>query len=293
MKKLFPVFLWLVAFSCLSKKDKVSETIEKQIFVKKRNNFLSQMKSNRYAAAEKMMTTGVDFNESLLSDPSIYAQHVNDTLKSAAILGIYLSDLDYCVMYGRSDPGGNLFTSAMELGKVLGVDKNVLAFLMTRYYENISQSDSLMNVINDLFDESTTALKEPETERLLGVTIAAYQVESLHLILSVLKNYPKDILPRDMRIQILSPLFDLVLQQQKSLEITHAFLRTLRDPSDPNRTPNFSYYDQAFYELIQAYERIHEQDRIANNRSFELLHGDIVEELSEKVSAIRNEIVGF
>jgi hypothetical protein len=292
MKKLLPVFLLLVLFSCLGKKDKVAETIESLTFENERNNFLSQMKTAKNAAAE-IQATGADFNESLLSNPSSYLQYTSDTIKSAANLGVYLSDLNYCVMYGRSELAGKLFSSAIELSKVLGVDKNVLEFLMTRYYENISQNDSLMNVVNELFEKSATALKETEKRRQLGVIMAAYQIETLYLALGIIETYPKDILPEDMRIQVLTPLFKMVLGQQKSIEITHTFLRTLRDAADPNRTPNFAYYDQAFYELIGVYERLNVQDAIANNRGSELLNDNVVNELSEKVSAIRHEIVSI
>ena len=137
------------------------------------------------------------------------------------------------------------------------------------------------------------ALKDAEKERLLGVTMAAYQIETLHLCLGIIETYPKDVLPQDVLIQVLTPLFKLVLGQQRSIEIIHTYLRTLRDPSDPNRTPNFAYYDQVFYELIGVYERLNVQDAIANNRVSELLNDDVVNELSEKVSAIRYEIVSI
>lgn len=290
MIKLIPIVLLFIAFSCLSKKDKLSETIEKQIFVNERNAFLGQMKSNRNAVDE-IMTSGADFDESMLTDPSIHSQYLKDTLKSAAILGVYLSDLDYCVNYGRSEPGRDLFNSAIEIGKVLGVDNNVLTFLMTRYNEQISQSDSLMNVLNQLFEQSTDALAESKKERLLGVSIAAYQIETLHICLETIENYPKNVLPQQQLVQALRPLIKMVISQHKSIEITHAFLRTLWDASNPNRTPNFAFYDQEFYELIGIYERLNTDDKIADDRIFEVLNDDIFNELSQKVTSIRNEII--
>ena len=74
MKKLLPVFLLVLLFSCQIKKDKVTETIESLTFENERNNFLSQMKTAKNAAAE-IQATGADFNESLLSNPSSYLQY--------------------------------------------------------------------------------------------------------------------------------------------------------------------------------------------------------------------------
>ena len=250
------------------------------------------MKTAKNAAAE-IQATGADFNESLLSDPSNYSKYISDTMKSAANLGVYLSDLNYCIIYDQTDQGRKLFSSAIELRKVLGVDKHVLEFLMTRYNENISQNDSVMNVVNELYEKSTTGLSESSKERKLGVAMAAYQIETLHLALGVIETYPKDILPEDMRIQILVPLFKMVLGQQKSIETIHAFLRTIRDAADPNPTPNFAYYDRSFDELIGVYKRLDVSDAIANNRGPELLNDTVVNELSEKVNAIRNKVVGI
>jgi len=292
MKKLFPIILLAVLFSCSSKKDKVSDVIESQALSNAKNNFLGQIDQAKDAAAA-IQSTGADFNPSLLSDASLYQQYVGDTLKSAAVLGVYLSDLNYCVMYGQGEQGRVQFNSAIELGKTLGVDNNVLVYLMSRYYDNISQSDSLMNVINELFEQSTEALKDRRKERLLGVTIAGYQIESLHLGLGIISAYPKDAMPEQTRTRILTPLFDMIVSQQQTIEIIHTFLRTLRDTSNPNHTPNFSFYDQAFYELSEVYQRLEAEEKLANGRSSELLRDEVINELSDKVNVIRNEIVSY
>jgi hypothetical protein len=204
---------------------------------------------------------------------------------------VYLSDLNYCVAYNQSEEVKELFNSAIALSRELGIDSNVLAFLMTRFNENISQNDSVMNVINDLYEKSTTGLSEASHDRLLGVVMAAYQIETLHLALGTIETYPKDILSEDSRMVILIPLYKFVLDQQESIKEIHTFLRTLGDASNPEKTPNYSYYDQAFMELIDVYQRLDVEDAIANNRGAELMNDAVVSELSEKVNAIRNKIV--
>lgn len=290
MKNLISVCLFICLFSCQSGKDKVSETVQTQTFEKERNNFFNQMESAQNTAAI-MQATAADFNGSLLNDPATSSEYTEDTIKSAANLGVYLSDLNYCVAYQQSDNVKDLFNAAIELSQTIGVDKNVIEFLMTRFNENISQSDSVMNVVNDLYEKSTTGLKDASKERLLGVAMAAYQIETLHLALGVIETYPKDMLPEDSRNQILVPLFKFVLEQQKSVETIHAFLRTLGDASNPDLTPNFFYYDTAFDELIGVYKKLDVSDAIANNRGSELLNDEVVLELSQKVNAIRNKVI--
>ena len=87
------------------------------------------------------------------------------------------------------------------------------------------------------------ALKDAEKERLLGVTMAAYQIETLHLCLGIIDTYPKDVLPQDVLIQVLTPLFKLVLGQQRSIAITTADCRAVQAIMNVHRprvlTPTF------------------------------------------------------
>ncbi len=290
MKNLIIICLLSFLFSCQSGKDKVRETAESQIFESERNNFFGNMETIKNAAAE-IQATGAEFNSSLLSEPAYYLQYVGDSIKSAANLGLYLSDLNYCVMYGKSDKVKELFTSAIQLSQTLGVDKNVLGFLITRYNENISENDSVMNVVNELYEKSIKRFRDTSKKRVLGLAMAAYQIETLHLALGIIKSYPKDTLPEDLQNQILVPLFQFVLNQQVSLEIIYAFLRTLGDAADPSHTPNFYYYNRAFEELIGLYNRLNVNDAIANNRGSELLSDEVLNELREKVNAIREKII--
>lgn len=85
----------------------------------------------------------------------------------------------------------------------------------------------------------------------------------------------------------------MVLGQQERVETIHTFLRSISDASDQNQTPNFAYYDRAFKELIGVYKRLNPCDAIANNRVPELLNDTVLNELCEKVNAIRNIVMGI
>jgi hypothetical protein len=290
MKKLLPLFATAVLFACQPGRDKVAETVETQLFENQRNSFFAHMETAPSVAA-RLQATAAEFNGSLLHDPAAVSNYLGDSIKSAANLGVYLADLNYCVAYQEREVAGGLFNSAIALSKLVGIDQNVLEFLMIRYNDNISNQDSIADVINALYISSTSGLRVQSREPLLGVAMAAYQIETLHLALGVIEGYPKDILPDDSRIQILVPVFKFVLEQQEKVEIIHAFIRTLYDPSNPGKTPNFAYYDQAFSELIDVYKRLDVQEKVAGNRGAELLSDAVVAELSAKVNAIRSKIV--
>jgi hypothetical protein len=195
------------------------------------------------------------------------------------------------VAYKQSANTKELFTAAHELSKAIGIEQNILDFLMKRYSDNIAQNDSVKAVVDELFERSTASLQGTDREKLVGIAMAAYQIENLHLALGTIQSYPKDMLPSDTRTQILIPVFRMVLEQKKNVETIYGFLKSVTDPTKPDQNPNYPYYATAFEELIAVYNKLNVDEKIANNQGIELMNDAVVKELSEKVDAIRSKIV--
>lgn len=291
MKKFIPILLLAIAaFSCQPAKEKTTETVTEKNFDKERTEFLANMQPAVEIAAQ-LQATGADFNPVLMNASINYVDLGADTLKRAANLGVYLADLNYSVAYKQASSSKEVFQNAYTLSKSLGVDETILSLVMSRFEQNIDQNDSVESALRQMFTHATEGLQGPDKERVLGVVMAGYGIESLHLAIGIIETYPKDILPEDARMQILIPLFRLILEKQALVETIHTFLRTLGDASDPERTPNFAFFDNAFGELIDVYKRLNVEEAIANNQGTTLLNDAVVAELSEKVNAIRNKIV--
>jgi len=291
MKKLIPLLILVIAaWSCQPAKEKTTESTQPTNFEKERAQFINNMKSAQEAAAS-IQATGADFNSALMNIPVNYAELGVDTLKQAANLGIYLADLNYSVAYKQSENTRKIFQSAYNLSKSLGIDETMLSFISQRYETNIAQNDSVKSALSELFKQASESIQGSQKERVVGVVMAGYTMENLHLALGIIETYPKDILPDDSRTQILVPLFKMVLDQKPQVETVYTFLRTLGDPSDPERTPNFAYFDKSFSELLEVYQRLNVDEAIANNQGPALLNDAVVTELSEKVDAIRSKVV--
>ena len=279
-----------VAVSCQKSKDTTEQTSPG--FESERQAFFSNLMAPTEAAAQ-LQATGADFNSALLNDPNLIVEYINDEVKAAANLGIYLADLNYCIAYKQPGVSQGQFTAAYELAKSVNVDQDVLQFLKQRYTENLEQHDSAKAVVNELFNRATASLQGAEREKYLGIAMSAYQIENLHLALGVIESYPKDMLPDDARMQILAPLFNMVLHQQKNVETIYGFLKSITDVTEPDQNPNYPYYAKAFEELIGVYKNLDIEAKIANNQASELLNDAVVRELSEKVNAIRKKIVSI
>jgi hypothetical protein len=113
----------------------------------------------------------------------------------------------------------------------------------------------------------------------------------LHLALGLIETYPKDMLPEDARTQILVPVYRMVLDQKGNVQTIANFLKANADPLDADKNPNYPYYANALQELIQVYDRLNIEDKLANNQGLELMNDAVAAELSQKVKAIRDKVV--
>lgn len=283
--------LSIVIFAC-QPKDKADEAKSTAAFEKERAAFFENLTAPSEAAAQ-LQATAAEFNATLLHDPKVYSSYTADDVKAAANLGIYLSDLNYSVAFKQSANTRELFQAAHDLSKVIGIEQSILDFLMQRYSENINQNDSAKAVIDELFAKSTTGLQGTDREKLVGIAMSAYQIENLHLALGTIESYPKDMLPDDARTQILVPVFRMVLEQRQNVENIYGFLKSVADPLNPEKNPNYAYYANAFEELIVVYQKLNVDEKIANNQGIELMNDAVVLELHEKVKAIRNKVTSI
>ena len=293
MKQILFVLVLALAVSCQKSKENTENQEESDstsaAFTNERNAFFSNLMAPAEAAAQ-LQATGADFNQSLMSDPKAFSKHTGDSVKAAANLGIYLSDLNYSIAYKQSNATKEYFTAAHELSKSIGGENATLEFLMKRYNDNLQHNDSAKSVVTDLLEESTLDLQGTEREKLAGIAMSAYQIENLHLALGQIQSYPKDMLPSDARAVILIPLFKMVLDQRSNVENIYNFLKSYSN-TEAAKNPNYAYHINALEELIALYTKLDVDEKIANNQGMELMNDSVVKEMIDKVDAIRNKII--
>lgn len=274
MKKLLLVLIMnLILLSC-GRKSETNATTESNAFAVEREIFFTSLKTPDEIASLKPGITG--FDASILNDAERFYQYTNNDVSAAANLGVYISDLNYCILLKQRESIKKYFQAAYELSKAIKIEQRVLTFLMIRYEQNIEQNDSVKTVVNQLFSQSTTGLRGTDRERLAGIAMAGYQIENLHLALTTLQSLP-DVLTEE-QAQTQKQLKQFILDQRGKFEILYNFVRANSDPLDPNANPNYPFFDNALRELIGVYQNVTETD-------FR------IDELYEKVDAIRAKIV--
>ena len=292
MKKLIALAGLIILFSCQKKSEETTTEAPAATpsFESERKAFFNSLATAGDAAAG-LQATGAEFNGSLLNDPKNFGNYTSNETKAAANLGIYLSDLNYCIAYKKSDNVKAIFPAAHALSKSVGIEQGILDFLMKRYNDNLAKNDSVKAIVDDLYAKTTKDVEGSSREKAVGIAMSTYQIENLHIALGIIKSYPKDMLPDDARMTILVPVFKYVFDQKNNVNVIYGFLKSITDPSNPEQNPNYPYYAQAFEELIGVYNRLNIEEKIAANKGTELMNDAVVAELSSKVDAIRSKIV--
>jgi len=277
MKKVFYVFfLGMMMISCSKQKETDADS-ESRAFEVERENFFNSLKDPD-EVANRLMPGLSEFDSTVLSVPENFFQHATSDIKAAANLGVYIADMNYCILFRQSAYTKKYFNAAWELGKVIRIEKGVLEFLMKRYQTNMEQNDSVKSVVNQLFEQSTLGLQGTDRERLAGIAMAGYQIENLHLVLSTLESFPEVL--TDQQIQSQNVLREYIFEQRGKFEVVYNFVRANSDPLDPNRNPNYPFFDNALRELIVVYRSVTVND-------------SKLRELREKVNVIRNKIISI
>lgn len=277
MKNIFLLFfLSLLVFACGNKPEKDSQS-QSNAFDVERETFFNSLRNPDEAAA-KLIPGIAAFDSSMLNNPEHFFQYVDNDVKAAANLGIYMSDLNYCILLKQGPEIKRYFNAVFELSKAIRVEKNILEFLMNRYQTNIEKNDSVRLVVSQLFNQSTLGLQGTDRERLAGIAMAGYQIENLHLALTTLKSLPATLTNEQIKTQ--KELIQFILDQRGKFEVVYNFVRANSDPLDPDANPNYPFFDHALRELIGVYHNVTE-------------HDTRVDELSEKVEAIRNKLISM
>jgi len=277
MKLIITLLLSLLILTACQNKDNNQErsSAETRVFAAERETFFNSLKNPEELT--KLIPGLTGFEESLLNDTENFYRYGTSDVMAAANLGIYMADLNYCILFNQNEVAEHYVKAVYELSKVIRIEKGTLDFLMSRYEKN-THSDSLRWVINQLFNESTLGLQGTDRERLAGLAMAGYQIENLHLILSTLNSFPEEVTPQQRQSQ--DALLSYLVEQQGKFEILYNFIKANSDPLDPDRNPNYPFFDNALRELISLFNNL---DKTKPQTT----------ELEKQVDEIRNKIIAI
>ncbi len=232
-----------------------------------------------------LQATGAEFNQSLLNDRKKADSYGSRSDKAALNLGVYTTDIGYLSSYDKTQEAIDYLNASKKLADNLGVIGTFDTEVLKSFESNISNKDSLANILDKAVKSTDKYLKDDSKNRLAALLLTGSFIEGLYISTGVIKSYPKDILPDDARNLILTPLITVILNQEKSVDEMAKMLASI-DQAEPIASLNTD-----IKALQASYRALNIEEQIKNNRSDLVLTDKHLVEITTIVEKMRKSIV--
>lgn len=294
LRLLFPNFLVLllvvVLASCGQKSNENSNETNGEEFEQAETEVIDQIESIVYDIPSPseipfiLEATGAEFNESLVNDiHKIDSYEITNDI-AAMNLGVYSTDMGYLISYDKVQEALNYLSSTKNLADHLGVTASVNVELLKRFEDNLDNKDSLAFILNEAIDETDNFLQNDNRNRIAALLIAGSFIEGLYISTELIRTYPKDLLPDDVRNLVLTPLIRAILEQEKSLDDLISLMETINQENPVGSIKNH------LNELKALYVTLDIQKQIGESRPDMVINDTTLIDITEKVATIRNSI---
>jgi len=233
-----------------------------------------------------IQSTGADFNPNIINDYKKYESYTISAKKAAFNLGVYATDIGYLTSYGKTQDALNYMDVCLKLTETVGAQDAVDFQALERFENNLSNADSLANIIDQVIANSDNYLGANDRNNIAALMIGGTFIEALYIATQIIDTYPKDILPDDMRMQVLSPLVRMLVDKKESLKDVIALLESVENKEDWELATINS-----LNELYDNYTKFDPEGKIKEGRGNEVLNDEVLSRLTNQVDSIRTNVV--
>lgn len=230
--------------------------------------------------------TGADFNPNIVNDYQKYESYTISAKKAAFNLGVYATDIGYLSSYGRTQDALNYMDVCLKLTETIGAKDAIDFNVLERFEKNLSNPDSLAVIIDYVIANSDTYLQSNDRNNIAALVIGGTFVEALYISTQIIETYPKDMLPADLRLQVLSPLVQMLSKQKEPLKDVIELLESVDDKDEWEQATLNS-----LNELYQNYSEFDPMGKIAEGKGHEVLNDEALSRLTTQVDSIRTNVV--
>ncbi len=123
---------------------------------------------------------GVNYNNALYNDPKKSSTYSNEFVK-AVTLGIYNIDMAYAMVNNKGEDVLKLMKTVMQQSDALGLKGAVDQMIGKRAESNISNKDSLIKILDEIFVKSDNYLRTNERVYTASSVFTGTWIEGLYL----------------------------------------------------------------------------------------------------------------
>ncbi len=230
--------------------------------------------------------TGADFNPNIVNSYQKYESYTTSAKKAAFNLGVYATDIGYLSSYSKTQEALNYMDVCLKLTETIGAKDAIDFDVLERFEKNLSNPDSLADIIDQVIDNSDKYLQNNDRSNIAALVIGGTFVEALYISTQIIDTYPKDMLPDDLRLQVLAPLVSMLADQKESLKDVIDLLESVDEKDDWEQATINS-----LTELYNNYTQFDPKAKIADGKGNEVLNDEVLSRLTVQVDSIRSNVV--
>jgi hypothetical protein len=140
--------------------------------------------------ANLIQKTSVQYNPDLLSKYGREKEFLTQDIQ-ALNLGVYGADLSYCRVFDQIQESIKYLSSIRYLTQSLQIPQDQSNKAVERLEKNLSNKDSLINVVIDLFTNADTYLKENQREGTAVLILVGSWVEGMYIATNLIPENTK------------------------------------------------------------------------------------------------------
>jgi hypothetical protein len=231
-----------------------------------------------------LQATGAEFNESLINDRAKADQYASRTDKAALNLGVYAADIGYLSSYDKTQEAIEYLNSAKSLADGLGVIGSFDLEVLQQFEANISNKDSLSQLLDRTLEKTQMFLKDNNRNKLSAMVITGSFVEGLYISTGLVRTYPTDILPTDAKNLVLTPIIRIILDQKTSLS------EVIKMVDRVEQTDEVASILADLKALEAEYASLNIEEQIRNNNANLVLSDKNLVEITNIVDRVRTGI---
>ncbi len=230
--------------------------------------------------------SGAGYSKSILNAANKSSQYSTNFSK-ALNLGIYGSDLGYVTIYDQSQDAIAFLNAAKKLSDGLGISAAFDAKTIDRFTKNLGNQDSMLVLVGVAYRSSDAYLKSNDRNDVSGLVLAGGWIESLYFTTDIYKTKPKE----EVKVRIaeqklsLQSLIKLLTPYYSQPEYTK-FIDNLYDLSTVYDGVEFKYT------FIKPTTDVEKKITTINSKTDVKITAEQIESITQKVKAIRSQIVG-
>lgn len=230
--------------------------------------------------------TGANYTKEILN-PAKNVNNYTTNFQKALNLGVFGADLGYVTMYDQTQDAIAYMSCVKKMADELGVTGAFDLKLIDRFQKNIGNRDSLLVLVSTAYRSSDAYLKNNERNDISSLILAGGWIETLYFATSVAKtkNNPEVIKRIAEQKTSLESLVKLLNQHNSQQEYTE-LIDNLKDLQTVFADVVFTYhYDKPTVDPAKKLT-------IINSKTEVKITPDQIQTISQKIQAIRNQIVG-